>query len=210
MKRSESDQHQNNCIFAALQPTIQAMGQRMSEQETAIKHLKRKISLHEDGLLSMRETLAASCSGLPQFAVEADAHGSTMAVPAHRLSEAPPFESATHHLLSLHESLREELDRVSMAVTELDARSSVTIINESLRLKEEMAHTNAVITSMRANVQWLMSARLQQVPSRFTGASGSSPLPNFTSNTNGPLIATGTPNQPVRRLSDSARQDTKL
>jgi hypothetical protein len=73
-----------------------------------------------------------------------------------------PFDSPTHHLLCLHESLRDEVSRISAALTDLDARSSMTLMNETLRLKDELAHTNAAVGSMRVQLHWLIGARLQQ------------------------------------------------
>lgn len=205
VKRTKIEEHQKSCTLVALWPTMQAMNQRIGDQEAALKLLQRKNTVYEDGLLNMGNLLTELPSRLTMRAT-ADVHAADCtSVPVRGAGETPPLESAAHHLLSLHESLREELDRVSAAVFELDARSSMMIINESLRLKEEMTHTNAAITSLRAHLQWLMSTRLQQVPSRINPSS--SPVSNTTTSAFGPLSS---PSLPVRRLSDSARQDTKL
>lgn len=187
---------------------MHTMTQRIDNQEIAIKSLRYKNSLLENGFANIQTLLPPldvspaldSVSKMAPPAAESASH------PAEELDSAP-FDSATHHLLSLHESLREELDRVCSAVAELDARSSLMIMNESLRLKEDMAHTNAVIGSMRMQLQWLTSARLQSQPRPLIGTSGTNAT-TTTSASDG--ISSGSGNMPIRRLSDSTRQDTKL
>jgi len=186
---------------------MQAMTQRIDNQEIAIKSLRYKNSLLENGFANI-QTLLPSLDPSPQL----DSVGKTIAPAAESTSrsaeelDSAPFDSATHHLLSLHESLREELDRVCSAVAELDARSSLMIMNESLRLKEDMSHTNAVIGSMRMQLQWLTSARLQSQPRTLLGGT-SATTPTVTNNEG---VSSGPGNMPIRRLSDSTRQDTKL
>lgn len=187
------------------------MNRRIDDQQSSLQILRRKNCIYEDGLLSMRNLmLNASPAVTASPPGQGSGGSSSTAMALQPPSEEPPFESATHHLLSLHESLREEVDRVSTAVADLDARSSMMILNESLRLKEDMAHTNAAITSMRAHLQWLMSARLQQVQPRNPNAPGSPSMVGTVSAEVGSLSTVVGLGQPIRRLSDLSRQDTKL
>ncbi|KAK5162502.1 hypothetical protein BJ546DRAFT_949650 [Cryomyces antarcticus] len=130
---------------------------------------------------------------------------------------AEDIDSLIYRVHSLRDSLREEVERIEASIAELDGRHSMMIINEGLRNKEDMAHTNAAINAMRMQLQWLTSARLQQSrpgagaagPGSASASSassaatraqtGSSPGPS------GPLREL-----PVRRLSDGNRQETKL
>lgn len=211
-KRDDVEVHQASCTLAALWPTMQAMNRRIDEQDIALKSLRYKNSLLENGVANMQTLLPPLDSSHLLDTVNRTA-ASALEPSPHAADEmdSAPFDSATHHLLSLHESLREELDRVSSAVSELDARSGLMIMNESLRLKEDMAHTNAVIGSMRMQLQWLTSARLQSQP-RITmnGTSGTSTNANSEVRSPTGSTSTGAGNPPVRRLSDSSRQDTKL
>ncbi|EXJ94152.1 hypothetical protein A1O1_02545 [Capronia coronata CBS 617.96] len=68
------------------------------------------------------------------------------------------------HLLALHESLRgnvsnieNDISALSNTISDLDARTSMQIMNETLRIKEDLAHTNAALFSTRAQVQWLLN-----------------------------------------------------
>lgn len=75
-----------------------------------------------------------------------------------------PYASPAHHLLSMHENLREEVSRVANALNELEGRHSVLILNENMRLREELAFMAGQISNVARHVGWLTSARLQTHP----------------------------------------------
>lgn len=76
-----------------------------------------------------------------------------------------------------------------------------------------MAHTNAAVNSMRMQVQWLMNPRLHQ-GQRAVRTDDASDSRTAAAVTPGPSSASGAPSFPEslrpRRLSDSAREGTKL
>lgn len=204
--------HTQTCPLAKLTPFLELQNDRLSAHEAALKHLRHKNSLLETSLHSIQECLKAP-TGLFESSAENNAQENDL--------DNPPFDSTAHHLLCLHESLREEVARVAAAVSELDARASMTVMNESLRVKEEMAHTNAAIGAMRMQLHWLLSARLQtnqqnqqqqqqqrvavirdqgQEGGASDGVGGTSGLGGGASEL-GPL---------TRQSSDTMRQDTKL
>jgi hypothetical protein len=121
------------------------------------------------------------------------------------------------YLLSLHESLREEVSRLSHAITDLDARASMAILNESMRIKEDMAHTSAAINTIRMQIHWLLNPRLQQ-SHRFASAAASSSAGagqgagTAAGPSSGPAarFAYDGESMPSRRLSDGGREGTKL
>lgn len=205
-KRTELDQHLTSCPLAKLAPFLQAQKERLDEHDAALKYYQHKTEILEGAMSSIHATLGTSAaigSTLLETSLAASPSSllnlstSTAASP---VPDNPPFDSATHHLLSLHESLREEVDRVSAALSELDAKTSMMLMNESLRAKEDMAHTNAAVNAIRMQLHWLISARLQTQPRPSNGApvAGSSGSPR------------GGPGLPVRRMSDVMRQETKL
>jgi hypothetical protein len=77
-----------------------------------------------------------------------------------------PYASPLHHLLSMHESLRDELSRISSALSELDGRHSMQILNENLRMREEMSYFGAQVAGLQRQVHWLTSAQLQRQQGR--------------------------------------------
>jgi hypothetical protein len=124
--------------------------------------------------------------------------------------QPPTPSTATTYLLSLHESLREEVTRLASALNAVDARANMSIINENLRLREDMAHINAGLNTVRMQVHMLMNLRSHQGqrtdPSRPTqpggdtlGSAGSSRVSAIT-----PEALRN------RRLSDTGREVTKL
>ncbi|KZF19344.1 hypothetical protein L228DRAFT_41840 [Xylona heveae TC161] len=175
-------------------PFLKSQNDRIDAQHSMIKNLQRRNDILEGGLTSIQAMLCTSTFdsvGVDSTTLLASASSPLSPPPASSSATAgsaststltsvpnqpnpdpadlPPFNSAIHHLLSLHESLRQEVDRVSAAVSELDARSSMMIMNESLRNKEDITHTNAALNSMRMQLHWLLSARLQ-MQSRMAAA----------------------------------------
>ncbi|KAI9821829.1 MAG: hypothetical protein M1827_002411 [Pycnora praestabilis] len=205
-KRKDLDFHIAICPIAVMGPFLKIQNDRLAAQELAVEHLQRKNEVLEGGLSSIQAILSNSSSDMehafPSYSASVLPELSPSLAASHT-SEAPPFDSAIHHLLSLHESLREEVDRSSVALSELDAKTSMMVMNQDLRTKEDMAHTNAVVNSMRMQLQWLTSAMLQNQPRSVSGTSvaGSSTGPRGGGGSGGPGGAAGSGPQPIRRMS---------
>lgn len=205
-KRSVLDPHQSACTLSQLLPFLKRQNEMLQEHDAALKHLQHKNSILETSFQIIQETLGPSSNLV-------DSPSRTPTTPT---AAGGPFDSTAHHLLSLHESLREEVSRVSATVSEVDHKATMMVMNESLRTTEQLSHANAAIGGMRHQLQWLVSARLQNeqrmaMVRAQTANSGSSP-PRSASNS-GQAAAAGPSTslmQPVRRLSDSTRQETKL
>lgn len=61
---------------------------------------------------------------------------------------------------SLHprlSALESQTSTLESHLTDLDARSSMALMNETLRIREELAHINGAMYSTRAQVQWLLN-----------------------------------------------------
>ncbi len=212
-ERTELEQHHTSCPLAKLGPFLEAQKERLEEHDAALTYYQRKNEILESAMSSIQATLGTSTvigSTLLDTNLAASPNSLLSLSPptaASAVPETAPFDSATHHLLSLHESLREEVDRVSTAFSELDAKTSMMLMNESLRSKEDMAHTNAAVNAIRMQLHWLISARLQTQTRASNGAPAAGPSGSPRGGLGG---ATGGPGLPVRRLSDVTRQDTKL
>ena len=84
------------------------------------------------------------------------------------------------------------------------------VMNESLRVKQDFAHTNAAIGGMRVQLHWLMSARLQG-QQRIAMASGEISGDNHITDTSSRVSDSSEGRvMPVRRSSDTTKQETKL
>lgn len=196
-RRAALDQHSRTCALAKLVPFLQKQNERLGAHEAALKSLRHRNSILETSFSNFQETLSHSADDI-------DAPSSSASA-----SDAGPFDSTAHHLLCLQESLRDEVSRVSAALSELDARTTMTVMNESLRVKEDMSHMNAAIGAMRLQLHWLVSARLQnqQRVAMVRNETGRALDAGASSRPHGP---SGGVELPIRRLSDSTRQETKL
>lgn len=139
--------------------------------------------------------------------------------------------SAEHrHLLALHEDLRHtvadlglNITQLSRTIEEVDARNSMLTINETLRMKEELALTNNGLYGTRTQVQWLLNReRASQQP----GARGrtTAPLVSHPQLTPGPEVVAGSDGnsvgtspvvngiamRPARRTSGGSQERVKL
>ena len=106
----------------------------------------------------------------------------------------PPHPDPVNHLLSLHESLRSDVvsmtsridnltssfDDLRSLVTESDNRANMMVLNDMLRMKEDLAHTNAALFSTRAQVNWL---------TRLNGINPSTRQAGFGGNNDGAVNA---------------------
>ncbi|KAJ4367580.1 hypothetical protein N0V83_007164 [Neocucurbitaria cava] len=236
-ERAEVVLHEVNCAMATMAPHFREQQARIERNEARMEPLARKVGILEDGLCTITNMLYPANANDQSFPVtdpldpnDTDPQAPT---PDFRLPPAsfppvppgndgaptqPPFDSQVHHLLTLHDSLREEVSRIANALTDLDGRTNMMIINESQRAKDEMLHANAAISSLRMHLQWLVSATIHQrttsagsSTARTAGSTsvnaGSSSGTRSASTRPGP---SATLQGPFRRLSDSTRQDTKL
>lgn len=84
-----------------------------------------------------------------------------------------PQSQSARHLLSLHEGLRSQVDGLVNQVSGLDAslatidaRQSMALMNETLRIKEDLAHLTAGMYTLRSQMGWLLNNRNAQLRGR--------------------------------------------
>ncbi|KAL5337736.1 hypothetical protein BJX70DRAFT_225928 [Aspergillus crustosus] len=235
MKRAELGTHEQSCPLITIGPYLDAQNSRLDSMEVSIRHLQQRNEIFEDGLASIRSTLVESSrafsahksnngNDLPTSSITPTSPSHPRTTSSTDIDPSNPIPTtananATTYLLSLHESLREEVAQLSHAITDLDARASMTIMNECLRLKEDMAHTNAAVSSVRMQVQWLMNPRLHQ--GQRAAAQGGGGSNSGTGSAGGNGTSAGAPGPSgyntahpalmrARRLSDTGREGTKL
>lgn len=200
---SKADQliaHEATCPIRMMAPSLEAQTARLDGHEAALKQLQRQNSIYRVSIANMQEIL-----GLDE---SSDAN-----TPAGRSSSGT-------HLLALHETLRGEVNRVSNAIEALDAKTSMMILNEAIRHKDDMAQTNGALSNVRMQLQWLISSRSpvqtvgrgRMAVHRPQAPSEAGPsVPREASDTGSGLSrGPGGLGQSVSSLSDSARQEPKL
>ncbi|KAL8699785.1 MAG: hypothetical protein Q9201_005805 [Fulgogasparrea decipioides] len=195
-KRPAFDEHSKSCPLVKLAPFLKSQNEQLEAHRKALDHLTAKNNILETGLFNVTQTL------------ETEMGPSDAVVPPTVGLSTQASDSTIHHLLYVQESLRRDVERVSIELTHLDAKASMMILNESLRVKDEMAHTNAAVNGMRTQLHYLTVANQQRtLPTRSQPASEGGRLGTSvrTSESSGSLNP-----RLVRRLSDSTRQETKL
>lgn len=219
VRQADIATHEQTCPLVSLGPYFEAQNTRLASLELTMRHLQQRNEIFEDGLANVRSTLleTARAGGGSRHGGRPFSDGNrrqqTELDETDESGERSNLFSSNAYLLSLHESLREEVSQMSQALTDLDARASMTIMNECLRIKEDMAHTNAAVNSVRMQVQWLMNPRLHngtRAAGVRTNSTGNDSTRSQLTSTSapGPSSAAG-PLRP-RRPSDSGREGTKL
>ncbi|KAF5014628.1 hypothetical protein F66182_14318 [Fusarium sp. NRRL 66182] len=218
LKRSDLTIHERSCPLITMGPYLEVQNSRIDSLDMTIRQLRQRNEILEDGIANIRSTLMDSARFMPESRNQRHFSGDEV---AQDQSQSGPGETedtdrssqlssstAMTYLLSLHESLREEVSQLSHAMTDLDARASMAILNESMRVNEDLAHTSAAINTIRMQMHWLLNPRLQQ--GHRLGAAGaagdSNPGPSRPAPGPGPGYNGLTP----RRLSDGGREGTKL
>ncbi|WEW57416.1 hypothetical protein PRK78_002883 [Emydomyces testavorans] len=230
LRKSEIEQHKASCPLVTLGPYLEAQSTRISLMEITIRQLQQRNEVLEDGIANIRSSLQIS---RPPSGVQGATNSSELAT-----EETPPgsvteFQTestslpesstanntnTTTYLLSLQESLREEVTQLASALSDLDVRANLSMMNESLRIREDMAHISAGLNTVRMQVHMLINSRLQQGQQRSMsahptatgngGGVGGLDGPGPSNSSGQGRIGTEFPGRP-RRLSDS-REGTKL
>ncbi|KAF1824515.1 uncharacterized protein K489DRAFT_305676, partial [Dissoconium aciculare CBS 342.82] len=176
-KKEDMESHATHCVLAKLAPVLDAQRQRMDEQEAAQKEMNRKLEIFESGFSTIQNIIcpqhdvsdANTADNLPinpvnrltrTQSVPSPAYGREHAVDVSFSNPAltnAPYTSPFHHLLSMHEALREEVNRTSTALADLDGRHSVQILNENIRMRDEIAYVGAQVAGLQRQVTWLTS-----------------------------------------------------
>ncbi|EEQ35145.1 TRAF-type zinc finger protein [Microsporum canis CBS 113480] len=234
---AELEEHEQSCPLARLGPYLENQAAKLETMDSTIRQLKQQNSLLEDSIASLRSALAQSTSRPPsRVQLAANVGNETTSLPLpdpHRSaspsrdarstspsanSSAPYHNNTTTYLLSIHEALREEVLQLTTTVADLEARTNISMMNDNLRVREDMAHLTAGLNTVRMQVHLLMNSRLhhnQRTPinARASSAAGSSTNGGSVEGPSGQTrISTtaGLEPQRGRRPSDSGWEGTKL
>ena len=216
-KQVDLEAHQHACPLFAMAPYLERQNFRLDSMEATVRHLQQRNELFEDGLATFRQKLFPADqrsrnnnnnnnSSRPSSSSNNNNNNQAATTGGNDLPAAAENNATTSYLLSVHESLREEVAHLSNAVRDLDARASMTIMNECLRINEEMSHTNAALVGMRMQIQWLMNPHLHYQARRTAADVDTTDSAQIGSAAAGPSTSSTSP----RRLSDNGREGTKL
>ncbi|KAH7027077.1 hypothetical protein B0J12DRAFT_745774 [Macrophomina phaseolina] len=227
-QRDGMDKHKHSCTIAKMLPMLQGMKTRQDDLEAENSQLRRQVSCLEQGLNAMQAMVA-----LPPGTTAYEVPGAADFAAPSSLTDVNQQD-----LIAQHETLRNEVSRLSNMIAEVEARTSMQLHSEVLRINTDMARTEAALGAMRNQQQWLINARLHALAQMRANAAANSSGASATNTTAGATTAgssatagpssrggtvtslasamtslassSSSSSRPVRRLSDTTRQDTKL
>ena len=129
--------------------------------------------------------------------------------------ETAPYDSRDQYLLSLLETQESKVDQLSVGITELEAKQTVMLFNETIPIKEQLAELRSAQSVIACHVRWLMNLRLQERRPGLSGAGatstgGGSGGGGQKESQAGSSDGGGSGGLQPRRLSDSRENITKL
>lgn len=197
----DADAHFKSCPLARLAPHLQKQSQLLQSLQAQLTMAKVRNEVLEGGFDKINDILhdrvlpyvsrsdhsPAETSDIEE--IERDHIPSALSQRdlLRAFTPSPDQDSLSisqtqQHLLALHESLRgnvsnieNDISALSNTISDLDARTSMQIMNETLRIKEDLAHTNAALFSTRAQVQWLLNRERVGQQQQAMGMRGRAP-----------------------------------
>ncbi|KAK0659919.1 TNF receptor-associated factor 2 [Lasiodiplodia hormozganensis] len=174
-QRDQMDEHKRGCTIARMLPMLQRMKTRQDDLEAENSQLRRQVSCLEQGLNALQAMVA-----LPPGATAYEVPG------AADLTNLNPISDANHQdLIAQHETLRNEVSRLSNMIAEVEARTNIQLHNEVLRINTDMARTEAALGAMRSQQQWLINARLHAIAQMRANAAANTSSSSATNTTAG-------------------------
>lgn len=198
-KRKDLDLHAPDCNFKIVGPMAEMLKSEISALRDEVHTLNEKDKIQErrikflesrpitESPLAYSEISNQPVSPLPTVS------SSEVLEPRHQ------YDSSDEYLLSLIESQETRVDQISSCMTDLEAKQTMMLFNETIPIKEQLAELRSEQGLLRMHVRWLVNFKLQERrPGPGPGPSGGSDTPTGPS-------SSSQPPQPHRRLSDSTR-----
>lgn len=195
-KRMGLPLHNDECSFRFVGPMATMLQKELVELRSEVRtltetnqHQERRIKFLEKGERASKDFCRpidyADMSMSPQALVH---------LPEPSTQE--PLSSGHEYLLGLLEALESNLSQQSASMTEMEAKQTTMLFNETIPMKNELAEIRSMQQTTSMHVRWLMRFRIQENARRFApGPSGGGPSEGSGSGGADSLLP--------RRLSDS-------
>jgi hypothetical protein len=195
-KRKDLIDHAPVCEFKVMGPVVESLKEEINTLRSEIQFLNEKDKAKDRRIKFLEsDRMAASPSNALGYPVP-DMSALPDTVPSS--AEYAPFDSRDQYLLSLLESQESKVDQLSLGMTEIEAKQTMMLFNETIPIKEQLAELRSAQGVLGMHVRWLMNFRLQERrpgaaagPSNETKPDGSPGGPDF---------------QTMRRSSDTMRE----
>jgi TNF receptor-associated factor 5 len=201
-KRKDLHLHADECSFRFVGPLAEMLKKEIGDLRSEVRtltetnqHQERRIKFLEKGERATRDF------GRPlDYADISNQALASLPEP----SNAEPLSSGHEYLLSLLEAQESNLSRLSASMTELEAKQTTMLFNETIPIKNELAEIRSMQQTTSMHVRWLMRFRIQENNRRYApgpgpsgggsegggGSSGDSVLPRRLSDSMGSGLVT--------------------
>lgn len=196
-KRKDLLVHFDDCNFKLVGPMADMLKKEINTLQAEMRALSEKDQLQERRIKFLESGLRDSYRPLDYSDVSSQPVAS-LSDP----SNAEPLDSTNEYLLSLVEAQESRVSQLSAGMTDLEAKQTMMLFNETIPIKNELAEMRSQQQVVSMHVRWLLNLRRQenQKP-RFNGGGG--PGSSGGSDGGGPSTDTTLP----RRLSDTMPRD---
>jgi TNF receptor-associated factor 5 len=198
-KRKELPDHDPSCGLKVMGPVVENLRGEILDLRQEVQFLKEKDKAKDRRLKFVeheRSMAAASANELGYPVPDI----SDLPGPSSSSMGYGPHDSRDQYLLSLLEAHERNLDQLSLGMTELEAKQTMMLFNETIPIKEQLAELRSNQGFLNMQVRWLINFRLQE---RRPGAAAN------LNNEPRPGAGAGGPHMPpMRRSSDVMREVT--
>jgi TNF receptor-associated factor 5 len=164
-KRKDLVLHADDCHCKLVGPIAETLTSEINSLQADLRALtqkdqlqERRIKFLEHGQRNPDRTL--DYSDLPSQQLTNFADSST---------SAEPLDSAHEYLLSLVEAQESKIDRLSANMTELEAKQTMMLFNETLPIKTDLSEMRSSQQILGMHVRWLLNFRRQENQRRSGG-----------------------------------------
>ena len=161
-RRKDLSKHAEVCTFKMVGPIATLLKKEMHDLRSEVRTLTEKDQIKErrikfleggqrdtDRPLDYADLPNQALSNLPDS------------------SHADPLDSGHEYLLSLVEAQETKVDRLSAGMTELEAKQTMMLFNETIQIKNELAEMRSSQQVLSMHVRWLLNFRRQETQRRF-------------------------------------------
>ncbi|KAF2085152.1 hypothetical protein K490DRAFT_11503, partial [Saccharata proteae CBS 121410] len=166
-KRMHMQDHEDNCPVAVMTPYMLSQQARQSELESSNEMLRRRNEMLEGQMSALQDVIYAENNAPPSSLLAFDTMTPGAAaiqsiassnLPGHRQSATTGFNdaAAADHLIAQNEALREEQARLAAQIADVEARSTLNLTNEVLRINADRARIDATLGRIQGTLNWIV------------------------------------------------------
>jgi len=158
------DRMEDRMVINELKERLSAMDERLRKSEKKEKHRSRS-----GGHTNMGSTAP--------FVPDLDLNDSPRAAPSY---SAGTLESPEDYMLAQFERIETQMEDLRKMIMELDGHHSMRLLNDTMRLNEQIAELGSKVGVLGMHTTWLMNVQRQSRGQQRAGATGGPPGPGMS------------------------------